>query len=133
MLLDLLNQITDRQNLRECHVSTEIIIRVSRDRGTQSRCPPLRQPRVRKLGLAIICMMARTNTICVARWESPWGLCYFNRRWRRHERDEGENTARCMFVLYGDYASVVPVPLNRVSPTRAERLNVSTVLTWTTH
>src|SRR6266853_2886041 len=122
MLLDLLNQITDRQNLRECHVSTEIIIRVSRDRGTQSRCPPLRQPRVHKLGLIIIRMMARTNTICVARWESPWGLCYFNRRRGRHERDEGENTGRCMFVLlcsvlYGGCGLGMPVSsrlLNRV-------------------
>jgi len=39
IFLDLLNEITHGQKLREYHVSMEIIIRMSRDRGMESRLP----------------------------------------------------------------------------------------------
>ena len=39
IFLDLLNEITHGQKLREYHVSMEIIIRMGRDRGMESRLP----------------------------------------------------------------------------------------------
>ncbi|SRR6266702_320353 len=51
---------------------------------------PERRPGIRKSGLAVVRVMARTDAIHIPRWKPPWGLCYLNgrRRIRRHRDDE---------------------------------------------
>lgn len=44
-------------------------------------------------------MMAGTNAVYVARWESPWGLYYLDGRWGRHE-NECRGIMMLSFFLY---------------------------------